>query len=105
MRRVTDGEASDLTLLAGPLRVGLSAAGEMRLGWDEPDWLGPAQLVAPGDATRRGSSTSDGLRVESDWIVGSIRAVADEPVLVLRLEAPTARKGVGSGEFATSTVA
>src|SRR4051794_25414921 len=105
MRRVSELEASNHTLIAGPLRVGLSPAGEMRIGWDEPDWLGPAQLVAPGGAERHVSASSSGLRVESDWVVGTVRAIADEPVVVLRLEAPTARTGFGSGDFASPTVA
>src|SRR4051794_36439879 len=104
MRRVTEPDANDHTLLAGPLRVSLSATGKMRIGWDEPDWLGPAQLLAPGSADRQVTSSDTGLRVESDWIVGGVRAIADEPVVVLCLEAPTARTGVGSGEFPTSRV-
>jgi len=105
MRRVPEVDETDHILIAGPLRVVVSPAGEMRVGWDEPDWLGPAHVIAPGGPGRRVSASSEGVRVASDWVVGEIRAVADEPVAVVRLVAPTARAGVGSGDFATPTVA
>ena len=40
---------------AGPLRVHVTDGGVLRIGWDEPDWLGPARLVTPDAVDRRGS--------------------------------------------------
>jgi hypothetical protein len=90
MPDVRDG---DRVLVAGPLRVQVTSAGVVRIGWDEPDrhepdWLGPGRVLAPGDA-----------------IVGDVRVIADEPVAVLRLEARAARTGLATGDFATPAVA
>jgi hypothetical protein len=73
-------------ITAGPLRAELDG-GELRIGWDEPDWFGPGRLVAP------------------DAIDADVRERAGAPVLVLRLEARSARDGIGTGEFAQPAVA
>jgi hypothetical protein len=110
MRRVGDTGGTSGALTAGPLVARMTAAGVLRIGWrgrdrDDPDWLGPGRLVTPGaSAAARVSVSADGLTVDSDRIVGEVRAVAGEPVLVLRLEAREARGGVGSGEFAAPAV-
>jgi hypothetical protein len=85
MPAVRDG---DRVLVAGPLRVRVTGGGVVRLGWDEPDWLGPGRVVAPGNS-----------------IVGDVRVIADEPVAVLRLEARVAQTGLATGDFATPAVA
>src|SRR3954469_8656351 len=73
-------------IAAGPLRARL-AAGQVRIGWDEPDWLGPGGVRAP------------------NGVAGSIVALADESVLVLRLEAQDAQQALATGEFAAPAVA
>ena len=94
------------TLTAGPLDVRIDAAGELRIGWTEPDWLGPGRLIAPGrsDGVRTGVSPRSGT-VQSGWVAGEVTAVADEPVVVLRLEAKEARQGIATGDFAAPAVA
>ena len=71
MLRVPDVGSGDHTLTAGPLRVRSTAAGVLRIGWDEPDWLGPGRLVTPdaiaavavlGNGTRAGGRRRLGRR-------------------------------------------
>jgi hypothetical protein len=106
---VPDVDAADnddtASVSAGPLRVEL-AAGVVRVGWDEPDWLGPGRLITPDDAiaTVQVSRSGDALVVESEWITGRIRALDNEPVVALRLEARRARQGFATGAFATPVV-
>lgn len=98
--------ADDQTLTAGPLRVAISAGGLLRVGWDEPDWLGPARLITPGGSVASRIQASDNrLTIESDGIVGEIRTVTDEPVVILRLEAIASLHGIATGDFATPAVA
>ena len=85
MPDVGDG---DRMLVAGPLRVRWTSDGVVRIGWDEPDWLGPARVLAP-----------------SESIVGDVRVFADEPVAVLRLEAREPQAGLATGDFGTPAVA
>jgi hypothetical protein len=82
--------AGNQTFVAGPLRAQLSESGVVRIGWDEPDWLGPGRLATPA---------------ESDWVTGTVSVMDDEPVVVLRLEALAARRGFATGDFATPSVA
>jgi hypothetical protein len=74
---------------AGPLRAALSG-NELRIGWDEPDWLGPGRLVVPDAA--EGAITAD------------VRALDGEPVVVVRIEAGRAVRDLGTGEFAQPSV-
>jgi len=105
MLRVPDVVSGDHTLIAGPLRVRSTAAGVLRIGWDEPDWLGPGQLVTlDASVPSRTSATARGLAVEAGWVVGSARVLADEPVVVLRLQAREPRRGIATGDFATPAV-
>src|SRR5258708_8367990 len=94
------------TLTAGPLAVRIAADGELRVGWTEPDWLGPGRLIAPGrsDGVLIGVSPTS-VTVQPGWVAGEVTAVADEPVVVLRLEAREAREGIATGDFATPAVA
>ena len=91
---------------AGPLQVRLDEHARVRIGWGEPDWFGPARLagvdIAPAGwrVDPSGVLTADGDRVQA-----SLRACADEPVLVFRLEALTARRDMTTGDFATPWVA
>ncbi len=103
---VTELGESIHELEAGPLRVRLSGAGELRIGWNEPDWFGPATFGAPGaPAAPVVTASASGLRVESDWIVSELRTLAAEPVVVMRIEALRSRRDIGSGDFATPAVA
>lgn len=93
-------------IVAGPLRVDVTA-GVVRVGWNEPDWFGPGALITP-DASESAlsvSTSTTGVTVEADGIVGTISAVAGEPVVVLRLEARESRSGIATGDFATPAVA
>ena len=76
---------------AGPLRLRVAGDGELRIGWGEPDWLGPARLVVPDAAVGA--------------IASGVRALDGKPVAVLRLEARSARRGLGTGDFASPAVA
>ena len=99
------------SLAAGPLRVDVTAAGELRIGWDESDrhesdWLGPARLVTPNArAVQRVSASANSVRVESGGLVGEIRALADAPIVVLRLEATESRQDLATDGFAHPAVA
>jgi hypothetical protein len=105
MHRVPDVEDDTYAMSAGPLRIELTTAGALRVGWDEPDWLGPGRLLAGDADALRVSRSADALVVESEWVTGRIRALDDEPVIGLRLEASASRQGFATGEFATPTVA
>ena len=87
MPGVPDAGDGNRRIVAGPLRAELTA-GVLRIGWDEPDWFGPARFVAP-DA----------------GFLGDVSALADEPVVVLRVEAREPREGIATGDFATPAVA
>ena len=94
------------SLAAGPLQVAVTAAGELRIGWDESDWLGPGGLVTPNrSAAAQVSASANNVSVETDWLVAEIRALADEPVVVLRLEATESRRGLATDDFAEPAVA
>jgi hypothetical protein len=101
-------DVSDIghTVVAGPLRVHVTADAVLRIGWDEPDWLGPARLVTPQPSGPPRVSASERLVMfESDWIVGEARALPHEPVLVLRLEARAASSGFATGVFEQPAIA
>ena len=74
---------------AGPLRAELDRD-ELRIGWGEPDWLGPGRLVVPD--------------VAAGAIAPQVRARDGEPVVVVRLEASRDLTGLASGEFARPAV-
>jgi len=104
--RVPDAGDHSFALTAGPLRAEVSGAGVLRIGWSESDWLGPARVQTPGPATpARVSTSAGGISVESDWVLAEVRALGDEPVVILRLEAREPRRGIATGEFATPSVA
>jgi hypothetical protein len=91
-------------ITAGPLRAELDGD-TLRVGWDEPDWLGPGRLVVPGDPPNLWSA-GHGFAIAADWVVATVSPRgAHEPVLVVRLEARAARRGFATGEFAKPAVA
>jgi hypothetical protein len=103
--RVPGGEATNLGVEAGPLRARVDGSGTLRIGFGEPDWLGPARLETPGLAAPVVSGSSGRVHLESGWVVGEVGALADEPVVVLRLAARDAASGFATGELATPAVA
>lgn len=106
MRRVPDTADRGHTVDAGPLRVHVTAAGVLQIGWGEPDWFGPGRLAGPDEsAPVRVTASGAAVALASERVRGSVRAIAGEPVAVLRLEAPAALHGLGTGDFATPSVA
>ena len=93
------------TLVAGPLRVQFSAFGDFKVGWDEPDWLGPGRMVVPSQSGALFGVSEHEVGSESDGVAGTVSVLDDEPVVVLRLEALAARHGFATGDFATPSVA
>jgi hypothetical protein len=99
---------ADHVVTAGPLRAAVTAAGELRIGWDEPDWLGPARLSIAGThaaSAIASPASAHSVHLAADWLLAEVRALAEEEVVVLRLEARERRDGVGTGEFAAPGVA
>jgi hypothetical protein len=71
-------------VVAGPLRVEVSDSGRLRIGgWDEPDWFGPARLVAPDATQWRLSAPAPCVALEGDWLAAEVRAVPEEAMVVL----------------------
>ena len=105
---------------ADGLSVRLADDGTIRVGWGEPDWLGPATLtLAPdGPATvaaatrRRGADDlGDYDLLELSWadlplpLAGSVRLYRSRPLVVFRLAAPTGLSGEVPGPFEVPRVA
>jgi hypothetical protein len=86
---------------AGPLRAALDGH-ELRIGWDEPDWLGPARLQVPGQPPNLWSAAG-GFAITAAWVHASVSRL-DEAVFRLRLEAHAGQAGIGTGEFAQPAV-
>jgi hypothetical protein len=105
---VSAGGAAEHVVTAGPVRAAVTSDGELRIGWDEPDWLGPARLTIAGAAaapTITSSASEASVRLTAGWLRAEVCALAEEPVLVLRLEAREPRDAIGTGDFATPGVA
>lgn len=97
----------------------VGADGALRIGWREPDWLGPARLslgdAAPQTATvLRRVSGADALgaftALELHWpgAVGlrtTLRVYRDRPLAVFRLAAPEGLQGSAGGPFEMPRVA
>lgn len=107
MPGVSAGGAADSFVTAGSLRAAVDAGGELRIGWNEPDWFGPARLSLAGApaATTVTQRVSGNVRIDADWLVADVDALVGEPVVVLRFEARSARTGLGTGAFAEPAVA
>ena len=99
--------ASGLSLVLGP-------DGVARVAWGEPDWLGPCTFevagaqMAPAPSEVRDAVDDIGEHRACDLgpaegapgVRASVRAYADESLLVFRLEATTALGGIATGGFA-----
>jgi hypothetical protein len=81
----------------------------VRVGYGEPDWFGPGRFRAAGGFVADGAITvgADDLGTFSmgevarttDGLVASVRAYADEPIVVFRLVAETERRSQATGTF------
>src|SRR5882724_2574921 len=108
MRVVPEPQGDSHSIVAGPLRARLSTEGVLRIGWDEPDWLGPATLHVPGARESPMVWAADDRPLMSagmDGISSSVSALPGEPVILVDLEASEARGGIGTGDFAMPGVA
>jgi hypothetical protein len=102
--------------------AGLAVAwrdGVARIEWHHPDWLGPLALRVDGTAQRDPSFSEEAgeddlgchRRFEIAWpglgrpIATSLRAYADLPLLVFRIEAVAAMDGLATGSFERPCVA
>src|SRR5689334_5641286 len=94
--------AADHVVTAGPLRATVGVDGELRIGWEEPDWLGPARLSLAGAHVATDiDGSGDAIRLTAGWLGAEVRALDGEPVVVLRLEAQEARGDLATSGFAT----
>ena len=62
-------------------------------------------MPVPDEPPNPWTAGGGGLSIAAGWVRGTIRALEDEPVVVLRLEAREARSGFATGDFATPAVA
>src|SRR6476646_7352719 len=93
-----------------PLTMSVDQTGAIRIGWGEPDWLGPMRFSAaagqPAPFTGEDRlGAFDGHRFEADGVNGSARAYRDRPVAVLRIEATRPLSGRATGTFVRPGVA
>jgi hypothetical protein len=131
---VKRGEPIDRLEAGGGLRASVAVDGVLRVGWREPDWLGPLVLrvehrgrvyVSGGPSIEAGAtrltprtaqvSGADSLGaytgVTFDWpelpfaLRTSVRAYRGQPLLVLRSEAPAAIADLATGAFERPSVA
>jgi hypothetical protein len=73
---------------AGPLEIRVGDDGRLRLGWNEPDWFGPIGVSGVGVMPSEWRPTADGaLHMDCGWLRAGVRALADEPVVLLSLTA------------------
>ncbi len=106
---------------ADGLRLTRDPAGAMRVAWGEPDWLGPIGLALRGEdiapsanETGLGEGQDDlgtwrGIGLDWDHlelpIAASVRAYAEKPLFVFRLEALDDLEGLDTGRLARPSVA
>ncbi len=68
-------------------------AGELRIGWNEPDWFGPGRLVVPGSPPNLWSAGGHAFSIGADWVHASLSVRSTgAAVLGLRLEAHEQRE-------------
>ena len=84
---------------ADGLSVSFDPDGSLRIGWGEPDWFGPGRLTIAGEqvafdptslvavSTRDDLGPATGIEVHHGDLTMSVRALADEAMLVFRIEA------------------
>ena len=91
---------------ANRLRVEVTDGGAVRIGWDEPDWFGPGAATPHGSgAVSAPTPRVDDLGAAQEVVVAdgpvrcSVRAYADRPMLVFRIEATTDLSGLATGAF------
>jgi hypothetical protein len=107
--------STEWDLTAGPLRMRLSAQQLLHVGWDEPSWLGPGELLGPAFAegatvvsphevtTPEGDATA--ITLASGSLRADVRACSQAGIAVLRFEAPDGLAGIATREFAHPRVA
>lgn len=105
----------------GGLEIRRDRDGSFRLAWKETDWLGPIRPdFAPGGSGEpapgaTGFDGTDDLGVYRGLVLASaglalpveasVRAYADRPLLVFRLEAKAALRALATGDFARVSAA
>src|SRR4051794_18823137 len=87
-----------------PLTTSVDGTGAIRIGWDEPDWLGPLRFSAahsePASFTGEDRlGAFEGHRFDAGGVTGSVRGYSDRPVAVLRIEATRPLDGLATGTF------
>ena len=89
------------------LSVEVDDDGAVRVGWGEPDWYGPGTTTRPGRgatwldpveiADQRGPARS--MCLTDGDVACSVRASAERPMVVFRIEAVHALEGLATGAF------
>lgn len=98
------GEETELR--SGNLALRVDGSGRLRIGWGEPDWLGPGTLVVPGGLEPTLTIASPhSVALDAGPSHAEILAPAGVDYAVLRLEARDALDGLSTGDFATPSFA
>jgi hypothetical protein len=91
---------------ADGLAVEVAADGTVRIGWGEPDWFGPGHAtvetvaeVDPGVPWADALGSAQAVVVADGAVRCSVRAYADTPMLVFRIEATTDLADLATGAF------
>ena len=79
--------------------------GVLRIGWDEPDWFGPARLRVPGDPPILWSAGGAGFSIGADWVHASARRSATNRSWCCGSKPGRPGTGLATGDFATPAVA
>ncbi|HET9728761.1 MAG TPA: hypothetical protein VFR41_05030, partial [Acidimicrobiia bacterium] len=96
----------EFELVAGPLRMRVGPDGKVRVGWNEPDWLGPGVLSVTETQSAPAVRDSDGeVAVERGAVRASMRTLDGESAIVVRLESLAAQCIASPDGFASPPVA